>query len=249
LSSSFGTFTVDDVYPIDFESPEANGHGFFAFKVPDKKSADEQFLYDEFKIILPNGIGDLADFSNVKGTIVLGGRGFYLALPSVPAWMKEQSSALFEVEADRCTKTEDEFMIHMNRIRNDPDRVFHTFLFLLPEGMAFSDDFTTMNATPSASDCNRPVLIREVHVEKAIGKSQNIIPQMFFPGHFIMRILRCNATSKELMSASKEAPDFTAAFSGMKMTQASTPMRARQARNKKNGTQGEQGDDGDTSMY
>jgi hypothetical protein len=234
--------------PIDFEFPEANGHGFFAFKVPNKKSADGKFMYEKFKIMLPNGIGDLADFSSVKGTIVLGGRAFHLSLPSIPEWMKEQSKALFEVEADRCTKTEDEFMIHVNRIRNDPDRESHTFLFLLPEGMAFSDDFTTMNATPSASDCDQRFLVREVPVDKAIGKAKAIIPQKFYPGHFIMRILRCNAASQELMSASKEAPDIAAAFSGMRMTQAYTPMRERQAPKNENGTHGEQGDDGDTTM-
>jgi hypothetical protein len=190
--------------------------------------------------MLTNGVTDLADIPKIKGTIVLGGSGFHLSLPSVPEFLKEEYDALFDLEAVRCTKTEDQYMIHMNRIRNDPDRDFHTFLFLLPEGMAFTDDFTNANASPSIMEHTQRVVMRELRVQKNIGGHP--VAQVFFPGYFEMRVLHCNAASKELKSKSKADDPFNSFFSGMKVTQVPTPM----ARGpKKNGMQGEQVDDDD----
>ena len=77
-------FTVDDVYVLDFENPEANGFGILDFKIEDIKSADGRFLYDKAKLILTNAVTDLADIPRIVGSIVLGGQAFHLALPSVP---------------------------------------------------------------------------------------------------------------------------------------------------------------------
>jgi hypothetical protein len=87
---SFIAFTVDDVYVLDFDHPEVNGFGILAFKVEDIKSANGRFLYDKVKLILANGITDLADIPRIAGTIVLGGQAFHLAMPSIPKFTKEQ---------------------------------------------------------------------------------------------------------------------------------------------------------------
>jgi hypothetical protein len=98
---------------------------------------------------------------------------------SRPEFLKEDYSALFNLEAVRCTKTEDQYIIHMNRIRNDPDRNFHTFLFLLPEGMAFTDDFAKANASPSVMDHTQRVVMQELRVQMNIGGHP--VSQMFSP--------------------------------------------------------------------
>ena len=112
-------FTVDDVYVLDFDHPEANGFGILAFKVEDIKSANGRFLYDKVKLILANGITDLADIPRIAGTIVLGGQAFHLAMPSIPDFMKEQYEELFKLDQVRCAKTEEQFEVHINRISND----------------------------------------------------------------------------------------------------------------------------------
>lgn len=234
--SLFGAlFTVDDVYHLDLDKPEANGYGIFAFKVPDIRSSDGSFLYDKCRIMLMNGVPDLNDIPKIRGTVVLGGSGFHLALSTVPEWVIDNHEALFQMEENRCLKTEEQFMIHLNRITNDPDRLFHTFLFVLPEGMAFTDDFTNVNASPSVMDLTQRIIMREVAVQKDIGGKP--VSQLFFPGSFEMRVLHCNAASKELKSKSKDN-SFSDFFSGMRTTQA--PRKNQHA-----GMQGEQVDDVD----
>jgi hypothetical protein len=76
-------FTIDHVYVLDFDHPEANSVGILAFKVEDIKSANGRFLYDKVKQILANGITDLANIPRIAGTIVLGGQAFHLAMPSI----------------------------------------------------------------------------------------------------------------------------------------------------------------------
>ena len=245
LTRFFCAFTVDDIYPLDFENPEGNGHGIFAFKVDNIRSADHSFLYDKVKIMLTNGVTDLSDVSRIKGTIVLGGRGFHLSLPSVPEYLTEDFESLFDVEHIRCTKTEDQYMIHMNRIANDQDRKSHTFLFLLPEDMAFTDNFANANASPSASDISQVVEMREFTVVKDIGGCT--VQQVFFPGSFEMRLLHCNTASMALKSTSKADTPLNAFFSGMKVSHTArtpTPMKATRT-SKKNGMQGEHVDEGD----
>ena len=138
-------------------------------------------------------------------------------------------------------------MIHMNRIsgRNNPDHKFHTFLFMLREGIAFTDDLANDDTFPSVSDLTQRVVMRELRGVKDIGGTP--ASQIFFPGNFEMRVvLHCNAPSIELKSTSKADAPFNAFFSDMQVTQASTPMKATRAP-KKNGMQqqGEQVDDGD----
>jgi hypothetical protein len=149
-------FTIDYVYVLDFNHPEANGIGILAFKVEDIKSASRRFLYDKVKLILANGITDLADIPRIAGTIVLGGQAFHLAMPSIPKFMKEQYKAFFELDQVCCAKTEEQFELHINRISNDQGQSTHTTLFVLPDGYAFADDFDTANASPSIMDQRMP---------------------------------------------------------------------------------------------
>ena len=242
-SCPFAFTTVDDVYILDFENPEANGHGIFAFKVPDIKSADGRFLFDKVKIILTNGVTDLADIPKIAGVIVLGGQAFHLALPSVPEHLREQHDALFLLDDDRCAKTEEQFALHINRISNDPGRSMHTILFVLPDGHAFANDFVTPNASPSIMDQVTRVVVRECPVTKTIDPGGAVLSQVFYPGFFEMRVLSCNAASKELKSKSKKVESFSTFFTGMKkVTQGPTPMETTSRAPKKNGVQGEQGD-------
>jgi hypothetical protein len=218
-------FTVDDVYVLDFDSPEANGFGFLAFKVPDIKSEDKRFLYDKAKLILTNAVTDLADIPHIIGTIVLGGQAFHLAMPSVPEFFKEQYESLFELEAVRCAKTEEQFELHMNRIANDKGRSKHTVLFVLPDGFAFSDDFLTADASPSIMDRKINLAMRALGVEKAVEVGGEKIGQTFYPGSFDLRVLSCNAASKALKSKSKGVASFSSFFSGMKVTSADEEMK------------------------
>lgn len=128
----------------------------------------------------------------------------------------------------------------MNRIRNDPDRNFHSFLFLLPKGMAFTENFANAHASPSVANHAQhvAVVMGELRVQKNVGGHP--VSQFVFPGCFGMLVLHCNAASKELKSKSKVDDPVNSFSSGMKMThQVPTPMKATQAP-KKNGMQGEQ---------
>jgi hypothetical protein len=210
-------FTVDDVYVLDFDHPEANGFGIFAVKTPDIKSVDGRFLYDKVKILLTKGVADLADIPKVAGAIVLGGQAFHLVLPSVPEYLREQLEALFMLEDVRCAKTEEQFQLHMNRLSNDPNRMKHTFLFVLPDGFAFTDDFVNADASPSIMDRMVRVVMRELSVTKHIEQGGPPITQLFYPGFFQLRILSCNAASKELKSKSKQIESFSSFFTGMRV--------------------------------
>jgi hypothetical protein len=221
-------FTVDDVYVLDFDNPEANGFGILAFKIEDIKSADERFLYDKVKIILTNAVTDLADIPRIVGTIVLGGQAFHLAMPSIPEFYKEQYDSLFELEQVRCAKTEEQYELHINRIANDKGRSKHTALFVLPAGFAFADDFGTADASPSIMDRKMNLCMRVLGVEKAVEVGGANIRQTFYPGSFELRILSCNAASKELKSKSKGVATFSSFFSGMKVDSPDETMKGEQ---------------------
>jgi hypothetical protein len=214
-------FTVDDVYVLDFDHPEANGFGILAFKVEDIKSASGRFLYDKVKLILANGITDLADIPRIAGTIVLGGQAFHLAMPSIPDFMKEQYEELFKLDQVRCAKTEEQFELHINRISNDQGRSTHTTLFVLPDGYAFADDFDTANASPSIMDRTMRIVMRELQSKKALEPGGLPIPQIFYPGFFELRVLSCNAASKELKSKSN-VDSFASYFTGMTVKEDAT---------------------------
>jgi hypothetical protein len=221
----FASFTVDDVYVLDFDNPEANGFGILAFKVEDIKSADRRFLYDRAKLILTNAVTDLADIPRIVGTIVLGGQAFHLAMPSVPECYKEQYECLFDLEEFPCAKTEEQYELHIHRIANDKGRSKHTVLFVLPDGFAFSDDFGTADASPSIMDRTVRLMMRSMEVDKAIEPGGKSMTQTFFPGFFELRVLSCNAASKELKSKSKGAASFSSFFSGMKVIAADEEMK------------------------
>jgi hypothetical protein len=211
-------FAVDDVYVLDFENPEANGFGILAFKIEDIKSDDKHFLYDKAKLILTNAVTDLADIPHIAGRIVLGGQAFHLAMPSVPEFFKEQYEDLFALEETRCSKTEEQYELHINRIANDKGRSKHTALFVLPDGFAFSDDFTTADASPSIMDRKMNLFLRVLQVVKPIEPKGPKMPQTFYPGFFELRVLSCNAASKNLKPKSKGVASFSSYFSGMKVT-------------------------------
>jgi hypothetical protein len=213
----FAFTTVDDVYVLDFDDPEANGDGIFVLKTPDLKSSDGRFLYDKVEILLTKGVTDLADISKVAGAIVLGGQAFHLALASVPEYLREQLEAFFMLEDVRCAKREEQYELQMNRISNDKDRMKHTFLFVLPDGFAFTDDFANAAASPSIMDRKIRVVMRELQVIKSVEPGGRLIPQVFYPGFFELRILSCNAASKELKSESKKVESFSSFFSGMRV--------------------------------
>jgi hypothetical protein len=212
-------FTVDDVYVLDFDHPEANGFGILAFKVEDIKSANGRFLYDKVKLILANGITDLANIPRIAGTIVLGGQAFHLAMPSIHEFMKQQYEALFKLDQVRCAKTEEQFKLYINRISNDQRRSTHTTcLFVLPNGYAFADDLDTANASPSIMDRRMHIVMREMRSKKALEPGGPLIPEMFYPGLFELRVLSCNAASKEFKSKSK-VESFASYFTGMTVTE------------------------------
>jgi hypothetical protein len=211
-------FTVDDVYVLDFDNPEANGFGILAFKIEDIKSDDKRFLYDKAKLILTNPVTDLADIPHIAGSIVLGGQAFHLAMPSIPEFFKEQYEALFDLEEPRCSKTEEQYELHINRISNDKGRSKHTALFVLPDGFAFSYDFATASASPSIMDRKMNLFLRVLQVNKAIEPGGVSMPQTFYPGFFELCVLSCNAASKELKPKSKGVASFLSYFSGMKVT-------------------------------
>jgi hypothetical protein len=210
-------FTVDDVYVLDFDNPEANGFGVLAFKIEDIRSADRRFLYDKAKLILTNAVTDLADIPRIAGTIILGGQAFHLSMPSVPKFMKEQYESLFDLEQVCCAKTEEQYELHINRIANNKGCSKHTALFVLPDGFAFSDDFMTADASPSIMDQNMRINMRVLGVDKAIEPGGKSMVQTFYPGFFELRVLSCNAAPKQLKPKSKTAASFTSYFSGMKV--------------------------------
>jgi hypothetical protein len=104
----------------------------------------------------------------------------------------------------------------MNCIANDKGRCMHTFLFALPDGYAFTDDFVTADASPSIMDRGQRILMRELPVTKALEPGGMKIAQMFNPGYFELRVPSCNAASRELKSKSKKVEPFSSFFTGMK---------------------------------
>jgi hypothetical protein len=187
-----------------------------AFKVEDIKSTDNRFLYDKAKIILTNAVIDLADIPRVVGTVVLGGKAFHLALPSIPEFLRKQYESLFALDAVRCAKTEEQYELHINRISNDKGRSKHTALFVLPDGFAFSDDFSVADASPSIMDRTMHISMRSLGIEKAVEVGGQSVAQHFYPAFFELRVLSCDAASKALKSNSG-VTSFASYFSGMKV--------------------------------
>ena len=216
-------FSADDHYIIDFESPEANGRGFFVQYLEGSKSKDENYLYDRLKITLSHGVGDLRDIPLHFGHVVLGGQAFYLSTPSIPFWMRDEDDraayhSLYTEE--KCSKTADHMGVHANRISADPARLAHTVLFVLPEGKAFSTDFRNSDAAPSVSDKKVEITMRMLELEtdvgnKAEGDGELMVPQQFFPGHFNLRVLSQAAAESILKKKRKKSRGFAAAFAGM----------------------------------
>lgn len=161
--------------------------------------------------------------------------------------MKEQYEFLFELEADRCSKTEEQYELHMNRIVNDKGRMMHTTLFVLPDGFAFTDDFVVSDASPSIMDRNMRIIMRELRVTKAVEPGGKAVPQVFYPGYFELRVLSCNAASKELKSKSRKIEAVSSFFSGMKVMEAA-PLPQKKKGKQEGAKQVESSDD-DASMW
>ncbi len=69
------------------------------------------------------------------------------------------------------------------------------------------------------------LFMRSLAVDKAIEPGGVSIMQTFYPGFFELRVLSCNAASKELKSKSKGAASFSSFFSGMKVIAADEEMK------------------------
>jgi hypothetical protein len=165
-----------------------------------------------------NIIVDLADITRLSGTVVLGGQAFHFVVPTFPDFMKEQYEDLFDLEQTRCGKTEEQYQFHMNGITKDEGRNTRSILFVLPDGFAFTDDFLTPDASPSIMDRNVRVMMRQLVLSKSLEIGGPPIPQKFYPGFFELRVLSCEAASKELKSKSKSADPFLSYFSGMRVS-------------------------------
>jgi hypothetical protein len=94
-------------------------------------------------------------------------------------------------------------------------------LFVLPDGYAFADDFDTANASPSIMDRTMRIVMRELQSKKALEPGGLPIPQIFYPGFFELRVLSCNAASKELKSKSN-VDSFASYFTGMTVKEDAT---------------------------
>ena len=203
---------MDDTYHIDVENPEANGYGYWVQYT--EGCSNGKFLYDKIKLTLTRGVGDLRDIPLHTCTIVLNGRALLLSMPSVPHYMLYDLDKLYQVEKSPCTKTQQDHKVHANRIIKDPARQTYTVLFVLPEEMAFTTDFSNNDAAPPNVDKKIRITMREVkHANTSKGGA--VINQIFFPGHWELRVISHAANARELELEQVDEDDFVSYFGGM----------------------------------
>jgi hypothetical protein len=106
----------------------------------------------------------------------------------------------------------------MNGITKDEGRNTHIFLFVLPDGFAFTDNFLTPDASPSIMNQHVRVMMHQLVVSKSLENGGTPIPQKFYPGFFELCVLSCDAASKELKSRNRRIPTHFFYFSGMKVS-------------------------------
>jgi hypothetical protein len=81
--------------------------------------------------------------------------------------------------------------------------------------MAFSNDFTTWDASPSGNDRKVKFMMQELQVKDTIGRCK--VAQTHFPGFWNLRVLSKLAASNVLVLDQEVEDDFLRFFDGMQV--------------------------------
>jgi hypothetical protein len=163
LTSSFIRSSVKDAMQVDLEFPEQNG-SFFILETKNVLMSDGSVV-DTIQVLVSGGI-DMRDFPSYEATLVKGGRGLVIQVPSAPAWMYQDVETLSNAEKHSCPTMKQSHMVHANRMIQNEDRQLKTFTMYFPDGMCCSTDFSD-NATrnPHANDQIAPPEVRCTKLE------------------------------------------------------------------------------------
>lgn len=207
---------VDHVVYVDTEHPESHGHGFFCLKVPDAllTATDLGTYVDDELVFMAEDLIDLCDYQKYNGQLVLNGQGLLVTKPSVANYLLNQYLELLALEDEQCDRTEHEFKCWISALHNDKTRMDQTILFVFEDDVVCTTDFNSAQPAGPTCDHNVKFLLRELplNTEAADG---TVIPQVFYPGYFKLRIVR-RGKPKMLLVEQAPVKSLASAFEGMK---------------------------------
>lgn len=207
---------VDHVIPVDTDYPESGGHGVHVLRVPESILTTTEhgtFVSDKIVFFLEDLV-DITDYKKIKGQVVLHGTGFLLSKPSVPAYLRKYYNEVLAKEKIHCERTEHEFKTWLNGVTEDASRMQHDLLFLLPDGVECTTDMASTNPAAPTEDQSAFLFLREIPLEtENEDEGGPLIPQIFYPGYFKLRVVRKKAKPVDV----KKAPiaSLASAFQGM----------------------------------
>lgn len=206
-------FVADQQEYIEEGYPEKHGPFWWAQITEKVVSENKAVRFDKLKLQL-NHVVDIRDLPLITATLVLNGEAILVEMPAVPAFLLKEYEAFLEMDTTPCSKTVEQHKVMANKILKDPDRKMHSVLFVLPEGMACSLDFSSVESVPPVVDKEVIVLMRKWKAVSDQGKS-GTFSQLIYPGYWELRIL--DVAPDALTIEEKEERSFLDYFTGMKM--------------------------------
>jgi hypothetical protein len=207
---------ADEVVEVDFEYPERNGAPTFFLQLTDSVPVDTngttKELVSQVKVHL-NHLVDVADFDTLTAILVAEGRALLVKLPVLPHFRRNPThiKTANRLEQFPCEPSNNEYLICVNAIIADENRLYKQYLFVWPDDMVCS---TRMESdSPPVADEKIQIKLRKVLLEYTVGKKN--VKEVFYPGFWLLRVI--SDTKKVLEEAEVEADvnDLEDLFGGM----------------------------------
>ena len=177
----------DFLDPEEERNPEANNLGCLVQKISKVKTPDGKDLIDKLKISVYD-IKDLRDLKRHIGVVVLEGRGFLICKPRVPSFWLQDNQEMLQLDepSSRCARTMEDTKLLMNNLARDDARLYMTILFLFPDTVSLTADFTSYIPNIDVK-AKRRLRIFEKTIPSGKNKTDKL--HVFFPVFWEMRVI------------------------------------------------------------